>query len=190
KGSAAVGLHNVADGLIAKGSHDVVNGNQINTLSQDVAKFLGGDASFKDGSFTQPTYKLSHVSEDGQVSKTAFNDVGGAFTGLDENIKNVNQRIKDISQGVAQDSLQWSKEDHAFVAKHGKEGSNSKIKFLADGDITASSTDAVAGNQLHALGSSVATYFGGGAEYKDGKWSAPTFKVKSVKEDGKTEDND
>ncbi|WP_375676644.1 hypothetical protein, partial [Bartonella sp. CB10SXKL] len=79
-----------------------------------------------------------------------------------------NQRIKDVSQGIAQDSLLWNKDDHAFVAKHGKEGSNSKIKFLADGEISSSSTDAVAGNQLHTLGSSVAQYFGGGAKYENG----------------------
>ncbi|WP_208442634.1 hypothetical protein, partial [Bartonella raoultii] len=34
--AAAVALHNVADGQISKGSHDVVTGGQINTLSQDV----------------------------------------------------------------------------------------------------------------------------------------------------------
>ncbi len=34
----------------------------------------------------------------------------------------------------------------------------------------------------------VAGYFGGGAEYKDGKWSAPTFTVKVFNEDGNGED--
>ncbi|WP_146739255.1 hypothetical protein, partial [Candidatus Bartonella washoeensis] len=31
-------------------------------------------------------------------------------------------------------------------------------------------------------------YFGGGAGYAEGQWSAPTFTVKSVTEDGTTED--
>ncbi len=186
KDSAAVGLHNVADGAISEGSHDVVNGGQINKISQDVAKFLGGDAKFSDGAFTGPTYKLSKVSEDGQVEDKSFENVGSAFTGLDENIKNVNQRIKDVSESVAQDSLNWSNADNAFVATHGKDGEkvNSKITSLKNGDISKDSTDAVNGSQLYSLNTTLAQYLGGGAEYKDGEWTAPSFKVKTVKEDG------
>ncbi|EJF96737.1 hypothetical protein ME9_00442, partial [Bartonella taylorii 8TBB] len=198
KGSAAVGLHNVADGLIAKGSHDVVNGNQINTLSQDVAKFLGGDASFKDGSFTHPTYELSSVSEDGQISKSVFNDVGSAFSGLGASVKNVNnhltnvvqnfdEKITNITQEIQGDTLLWSDADKAFVAKHGKDDarSNSKITFLQAGTVSENSTDAVNGSQLYSLNNTVATYFGGGAKYEEGKWVAPTFTVKTFDANGK-----
>ncbi|WP_375609721.1 hypothetical protein, partial [Bartonella sp. AC53GZZY] len=185
KDKAAVGLHNVADGQIAKGSHDAITGGQINKIGEDVAKFLGGEASFKDGALTQPRYKLSHISEDGQVSTSAFDGVGGAFEGLDDNIKNVNQRIKEVSEGVAQDSLNWSNEANAFLAKHGTEGSNSKITFLANGEISAKSTDAVTGNQLYSMNQTFATYFGGGAGYNEkGEWVAPTFKLKTVNSDG------
>ncbi|MDD9334301.1 MAG: hypothetical protein PV354_11855, partial [Bartonella sp.] len=70
----------------------------------------------------------------------------------------------------------------------GKEGAktNSKITSLANGDINGSSSDAVAGNQLYTLGSEVAKYFGGGARYEEGKWTAPSFTVKTVKDDGVT----
>ncbi|UNF35601.1 Vomp family autotransporter [Bartonella krasnovii] len=184
KGSTPVGLHNVANGNIAKDSHDVVTGGQINTISQDVAKFLGGDTSFEKGSFTGPTYKLSEVDTHGQVSSTEFKDVGSAFAGLNKNIKNVNDRIKEVSEGVAQDSLSWSKEANAFSAQHGAGAkTNSKIKFLAAGDIAKDSTDAINGSQLYSMNNTLATYFGGGAEYKDGKWVAPSFKVKTVKKD-------
>ncbi|UNF53817.1 hypothetical protein MNL01_00205 [Bartonella krasnovii] len=56
----------------------------------------------------------------GKITDSSFNDVGSAFAGLDINIKNVNQRIKEVSEGVAQDSLSWSKEANAFSAQHGK----------------------------------------------------------------------
>ncbi|EJF96740.1 hypothetical protein MEE_00315, partial [Bartonella elizabethae F9251 = ATCC 49927] len=180
KNSTAVGLHNVADGQIANGSHDAVTGGQINSIGESIAKFLGGEASFKDGGLTQPTYKLSDVSTEGKVTDKTFTDVGSAFTGLDKNIKNVNDRIKEVSEGVAQDSLNWSNTEGAFVAQHGKEGAkaNSKIKFLAAGDVGQASTEAVNGSQLYALGSSVAQYFGGGAGYdKEGNLKAPSFKV-------------
>ncbi|WP_208439313.1 hypothetical protein, partial [Bartonella tribocorum] len=85
---------------IADKSHDAITGGQINTISQDVAKFLGGETSFKDGAFTGPTYKLSQVDEKGEAKQAEFKDVGSAFSGLDENIKNVNDRIKEVSQGV------------------------------------------------------------------------------------------
>ncbi|WP_406603945.1 Vomp family autotransporter [Bartonella gliris] len=181
-----VGLHNVADGKIAKDSHDVINGNQIDAISQDLAKFLGGDAAFSDGTFTEPTYKLSHVAEDGKVTDSSYTDVGSAFAGLDTSVKNVNQRIKDVSESVAQDSLNWSKDKGAFVAQHGEgdKKANSKITSLAVGDIGKDSTDAVTGGQLYSLGSSVAKSLGGNASYENGAWTAPSFKVKTVKEDG------
>ncbi|WP_208433785.1 YadA-like family protein [Bartonella taylorii] len=148
KDSTPVGLHNVADGKIAENSHDVVTGGQINKIGGDIAKFLGGEASFKDGALTQPTYKLSQIAKDGVVTENSFNDVGVAFGGLDTNIKNVNQRIKEVSENIVQDSLSWSKEDDAFVAKHGAEKIASKIKFVAGGDLSENSTDAVNGGQL------------------------------------------
>ncbi|MDD9330667.1 MAG: hypothetical protein PV353_09830, partial [Bartonella sp.] len=82
--------------------------------------------------------------------------------------------------------LLWSKTDEAFVAQHGEEGNktNSKITSLQNGDISATSTDAVNGSQLHSLGNNVATYFGGGAGYKDGQWTAPEFKVSQFNADG------
>ncbi|WP_187147395.1 YadA-like family protein [Bartonella grahamii] len=186
KDKTAVGLHNVADGNISKDSRDAITGGQLNTISQEVAKFLGGNATFEKGIFKGPIYNLSSITTDGMSTPIAFTNVGAAFAGLDTNIKNVNARIKEVSQGVAQDSLNWSKTDNAFVAQHG-EGeakANSKITSLANGAISETSMDAVNGSQLHTLGTGVATSLGGGAVYKDGKWTAPTFKVKQIGSDG------
>ncbi|EJF89974.1 hypothetical protein ME1_00199, partial [Bartonella vinsonii subsp. arupensis OK-94-513] len=193
KDKSPVGLHNIADGKISKGSHDAITGGQVNKIGEDVAKFLGGGTGFNNGTFTGPTYNLSKVDADGQVEKKSFNDIAQAFTGLDENIKNVNQRIKDVSENVAQDSLNWNEEKKAFVATHGEEGNkaNSKITSLQYGNIAENSTDAITGGQLYSLGSDVAKYFGGGASYAEGTWTAPTFTVKTIKDDGETiEDKD
>ncbi|WP_375667110.1 MULTISPECIES: hypothetical protein, partial [unclassified Bartonella] len=194
KDKKPVGLHNIADGVISESSHDAVNGGQINTISKNVTKFLGGNATFNNGVFTNPTYSLSEIDKDGKITDKPFTDVGSAFEGLDTNIKNVNTRIKEVSEGVAQDSLLWNKEANAFVARHEKrkeekDGAvatpeNSKITFLANGDITATSSDAIAGNQLHSFGSSVASYFGGNASYTEGKWTAPSFTIKKFDTEG------
>ncbi|EJF98407.1 hypothetical protein MEI_00578, partial [Bartonella vinsonii subsp. arupensis Pm136co] len=72
KDKTPVGLHNVADGKIAKDSHDAITGSQVNKIGEDIAKFLGGKASFKDGALTQPTYKLSYIAKDGVVTESSF----------------------------------------------------------------------------------------------------------------------
>ncbi|WP_375636757.1 hypothetical protein, partial [Bartonella sp. MR90HLJMH] len=195
KDKTAVGLHNVAAGKIAKDSRDVITGGQVNTIGEDVAKFLGGNASFEKGIFKGPIYNLSSITTDGTATEKSYNDVGSAFAGLDTSVKNVNARIKEVSQGVAQDSLNWSKTAHAFVAQHEKREEkdgkvvvtqeNSKITSLAAGAITKDSTDAINGSQLHSLGNTVATYFGGSATFADGAFTAPTYKISNVAEDGK-----
>ncbi|SSZ39870.1 Adhesin yadA precursor [Bartonella grahamii] len=186
KDKTAVGLHNVADGKIAKDSHDAITGGQINTIASDLSKILGGDVSFDGKNFKGPTYNLSNIDEKGEVTDKPHTDVGSAFKGLDDNIKNVNARIKEVSEGVAQDSLSWSDGDKAFVALHG-EGDDrkaSKITSLAVGDITKESTDAVNGSQLYSLGDKVAKYFSNDAEYKDGELNVPDFKLKTINDDG------
>ncbi|OLL50135.1 hypothetical protein AT243_00595, partial [Bartonella henselae] len=209
KDKTPVALHNVADGSISKDSHDAINGGQIHTIGEDVAKFLGGAASFNNGAFTGPTYKLSNIDAKGDVQQSEFKDIGSAFAGLDTNIKNVNnnvtnkfneltQNITNVTQQVKGDALLWSDEANAFVARHeksklGKGASkatqeNSKITYLLDGDVSKDSTDAITGKQLYSLGDKIASYLGGNAKYENGEWTAPTFKVKTVKEDGKEEE--
>ncbi|WP_208439323.1 hypothetical protein, partial [Bartonella tribocorum] len=50
--------------------------------------------------------------------------------------------------------------------------------------IASGSTDAVTGGQLYSMNNTLASYFGGGAEYKEGKWAAPNFKVKKIDTEG------
>ncbi|WP_246046887.1 Vomp family autotransporter [Bartonella mastomydis] len=191
KNNTPTALHNVANGIISDKSHDAITGGQIYKIGGDIAKFLGGDAAFNNGAFTGPTYALSEVSEAGQVTDKSFSDVGKAFAGLDSNIKNVNDRIKEVSQEIAQDSLLWSKQDGAFVASHGAGDTrkDSKITHISAGDITAVSTDAVIGKQLYELHQTLATYLGGGSEYnKDKGWKAPDFKIQQFGENGKSEE--
>ncbi|WP_273757779.1 Vomp family autotransporter [Bartonella sp. AU55XJBT] len=191
KNNIPTALHNVADGIISDKSHDAITGGQIYKIGGDIAKFLGGDTAFNNGAFTEPIYTLSEISKEGQVTDKSFSDVGKAFTGLDSNIKNVNDLIKEVSQGIAQDSLLWSKQDGAFVASHGVGDTRkeSKITHILAGDITAVSTDAVIGKQLYELHQTLATYLGGGSEYdKDKEWKAPDFKIQQFGENGKPEE--
>ncbi|WP_375646185.1 Vomp family autotransporter, partial [Bartonella sp. CM87QHHN] len=177
----------LANGEISAKSTDAITGGQLFETNDKVVTYLGGNAAFNNGVFTGPTYSLSEIDKDGKITAKPFTNVGSAFEGLDTNIKNVNQRIKEVSEGVAQDSLNWNNEANAFVAKHGTEGNNSKLKFLLDGEISKGSTEAITGNQLYSMNQTFATYFGGGAGYNEkGEWVAPTFKLKTVNDDGST----
>lgn len=194
KNNGPVALHNVKDGSISQDSKDAINGSQINKISADIAKFFGGGAKFVDGAFKGLKYTLSAIV-DGQVGKANFYDVGSALTGLDKNVQDVNQRLTKVSnefnqtiEGISKDALLWDDEEGAFVARHEKDGqkTNSKLKYLLDGEIAKGSTDAITGNQLYLMSNQLANYFGGGAKYKNGKWTDPTFKISKVNENGET----
>ncbi|WP_371410320.1 Vomp family autotransporter [Bartonella sp. 1-1C] len=182
-----VAIHNLKDGVISSESSDAVNGKQINKLSEDIANIFGGSTEFRNGVFTRPVYDLSHVTTEGIVTRKIYNDVGSAFAGLDANIKNVNTRIQyviddfnDKIANISSDALLWSAQEGAFVALHGSKGQakrNSKLTFLLDGEIDINSTDAITGKQLFQMSNKLASYFGGGAQYRDGKWTDPTFTI-------------
>ncbi|MET3559656.1 autotransporter adhesin [Bartonella japonica] len=190
-----VALLNVKNGNISEDSHDAINGSQINKIAGDIANYFGGDTKFENGIFSAPTYTLSVITEDGQGenAKVKYHDVGSALKGLDSNIQSVDNRLTNVVNeftnqfdGFLNDALLWSEEEQAFVAKHGKNGekTKSKLKFLLDGEIAQGSTDAITGNQLYLLNQTLATYFGGGAKYENGQWTAPDFKISQFDANG------
>ncbi|WP_375607991.1 MULTISPECIES: Vomp family autotransporter, partial [unclassified Bartonella] len=192
-------LTSLLDGAIKSGSTDAVTGNQLHALGDNVAKSLGGGAKYEEGQWTAPVFTVKSVNADGKTEDKNYHDVTTAFAGVGSSFANVNNSITNIKNEIGKDiadaksdSLLWSETANAFVATHGKEGSktNSKLTSLLDGAIQSGSTDAVTGNQLHALGDNVAKSLGGSASYENGTWTAPTFTVKSVKEDGNTEDKE
>ncbi|UNF43960.1 Vomp family autotransporter [Bartonella krasnovii] len=194
KNNGPVALHNVKNGSISEDSHDAINGSQIHSMGNDIAKFFGGGAKFVNGAFKGLKYTLSAIV-DGQVGKANFYDVGSALTGLDKNVKDVNQRLTNVSnkfnqkiEGISKDALLWDDNEEAFVARHEKDGkkTNSKLKYLMDGEIADGSTEAITGNQLYFMSNQLANYFGGGAKYENGKWTDPTFNISKVDKDGKT----
>ena len=81
-------LSNIADGKVAAGSKDAVNGGQLNTVKTDLANALGGGAKVENGTFTGPTYNIT--KDDGSNTKEAVNNVGDAISKLDGRINNAN----------------------------------------------------------------------------------------------------
>ncbi|MET3590311.1 autotransporter adhesin, partial [Bartonella silvatica] len=146
-------------GIVSEGSTDAINGSQLHVLGASVAKSLGGEASYKDGTWIGPTFMLKQFDKNGLFKEETYHNVTAAFAGIDTNftnvVKNFDTKIDDITAQVQGDALLWDKDADAFVAKHGEEKSNSKIKYLAQGDISVSSSDAVNGSQLFETNTTV-----------------------------------
>ncbi|HBH9408422.1 TPA: YadA-like family protein, partial [Escherichia coli] len=76
------------------------------------------------------------------------------------------------------DSLLWNATAGAFSAKHGTNGTDSKITNLLAGTVSSDSTDAINGSQLYGLADSFTSYLGGGADISDaGVLTGPTYTI-------------
>ncbi|WP_336278882.1 hypothetical protein, partial [Bartonella sp. CB175] len=177
----------LSDGNISASSTDAINGSQLSSMGEMLATYFGGDARYADGDWTAPTYRIQN---------TVYNDVGSAFVGVDKSLKNINNSIddikSDITENITKNVLSWDDSENAFVARHkvGSVKSNSKLRFLSDGDISQDSTEAITGGQLYSMSNTLAKYFGGGAQYKNEQWIAPSFMVKTFDAEGNaTEEN-
>ena len=84
-------LSNIADGKVAEGSKDAVNGGQLNTVKSDLATALGGGAKVENGAFTGPTYNIT--KDDGSNTKEEVKNVGDAISKLDGRINNANTTL-------------------------------------------------------------------------------------------------
>ena len=88
--TAPTTLSNIADGKVAAGSKDAVNGGQLNTVKSDLATALGGGAKVENGTFTGPTY---NITKDDGTGTEPVNNVGEAITKLDGRINNANTAL-------------------------------------------------------------------------------------------------
>ena len=83
-------LSNIADGKVAAGSKDAVNGGQLNTVKTELATALGGGAKVENGVFTGPTY---NITKDDGTGTEATSNVGEAISKLDGRINNANTTL-------------------------------------------------------------------------------------------------
>ncbi|UNF47150.1 YadA-like family protein [Bartonella krasnovii] len=188
-------LTGVHDAVLDPTSNQAVNGSQLYKLGIGVAKSFGGGAGYdKNGNWIAPTFMVKAFDKNGNKVDKSYNSVSAAFTGVSDSFVSLDKKIENLVANVAGDSL-VKQDDTGLITIGGKvsgakvsiANSDNAVRTLTGvnaGSITATSTEAVNGSQLYSMNNVVAGYFGGGAEYKDGKWSAPTFTVKVFSEDG------
>ncbi|AQX30244.1 YadA-like family protein [Bartonella schoenbuchensis] len=188
-------LTGLKDGELKEGSKDAVTGAQLHKMGSDISKYLGGGANVLEN--TPPKYTIQTKDH---------KDIGSAFAGVDTSLTQLSSRIGKVEENnlVAQGELQGE----SNVITIGKEVDGDKISLtnskeehrvlsgVADGDISAKSTDAVSGKQLYKLDQSVEklkssaegvegniasfnknlnVYLGGGADVLNGR--APTYSI-------------
>ncbi len=142
---------NVADGTVAAGSKDAVNGGQLHNTANSVASALGGGSKVNsDGTVSAPSYT---------VQGNTYNNVGSALGAVDSNITNLGTTVNSIGGDVTAlkngtaGVVQRSGENGTVLTAPGGTGANpgaaQTLGNVADGEVNGTSKQAVNGSQLY-----------------------------------------
>jgi autotransporter adhesin len=137
----------ISAGAVDAASADAVNGSQLYANASSTAAALGGGSSVNaDGTISAPSYS---------VGGTAVNNVGAAITNIDgrvtqntSDIASLQSTVGSISGSVA-NAVSYDTAAHNQVTLGGSDAA-SKVRLtnLQDGELSATSSDAVTGAQL------------------------------------------
>ncbi|MDB5768642.1 MAG: Trimeric autotransporter adhesin, partial [Collimonas fungivorans] len=91
-GSSGSVIDNLADGAIAAGSKQAVNGSQLHQVGDSVAQMLGGGAMMGVNGFTGPVFGVQGGS---------YHNVGDALGALDGALDSLGNRVSSLENGGA-----------------------------------------------------------------------------------------
>ncbi|KVF45847.1 ESPR-type extended signal peptide-containing protein [Burkholderia seminalis] len=186
-GGTARTLKGVAAGDVSAASTEAVNGSQLHGVSDSVAAAIGGNSKVNsDGSISAPSFTIG----DGSGGTKIVNSVGDVVTNLDGRVTTNEGDIKKLADDIGSGTLGLVQQpkpgdditvgantDGNAVNFSSKTGART-LKGVAAGDVSAASTEAVNGSQLHGVSDSVAAAIGGNSKVNsDGSISAPSFTV-------------
>ncbi|MDN7849374.1 ESPR-type extended signal peptide-containing protein [Burkholderia seminalis] len=186
-GGTARTLKGVAAGDVSAASTEAVNGSQLHGVSDSVAAAIGGNSKVNsDGSISAPSFTVG----DGSGGTKIVNSVGDVVTNLDGRVTTNEGDIKKLADDIGSGTLGLVQQpkpgdditvgantDGNAVNFSSKTGART-LKGVAAGDVSATSTEAVNGAQLHGVSDSVAAAIGGNSKVNsDGSISAPSFTV-------------
>ncbi|HEY4295137.1 MAG TPA: YadA-like family protein, partial [Paraburkholderia sp.] len=138
----------VAPGAVGASSSDAVNGSQLYAQAASTAVALGGGSTVNpDGTVTAPSYSVG-----GKV----VNSVGGAITDLDGRVTQNSTDIAGLQttlgglNGAVANAVQYDSPAHDKLTLGGTAANVPKVQLtnLQDGELSATSSDAVTGAQL------------------------------------------
>ncbi len=164
-------LKNVAAGAVNATSMEAVNGSQLYGASQSTATALGGGSQVgTDGTISAPSYSLAGGT-------TTVKSVGAAIGNLDGRVTANASDISTLKDTIENSGLIDPETGHAVAAvryDRNEDGSANRASVtlgdartavglhnVAAAAVSATSTDAVNGSQLHGTATSVANAIGG-----------------------------
>ncbi|PKF32548.1 ESPR-type extended signal peptide-containing protein [Acinetobacter proteolyticus] len=175
-------ISNVADGSIAKGSKDAVNGGQIKNISDSIKNSIGGNTTVNpDGSISTNNIggtgkdnindAISNVKDAATKAKTTVtegdNIVVKETTNKDGSTNYEVSTKKDLNLDsiTTGDTVLNDKgltiKDGPSITKDGINAGNKVISNIADGSIANGSKDAVNGGQIKNISDSIKNSIGG-----------------------------
>ncbi|EEW2339224.1 hypothetical protein D9J91_09355 [Escherichia coli] len=203
-GDLTAGSTDAVNGSQLKTTNDAVTANTTNIATNttnitnltDAVDSLGDDSllwnatagAFSAAHGTEATSKITNVKDgdltagstdavNGSQLKTTNDAVAANTTNIATNTTNITN-LTDAVDSLGDDSLLWNATAGAFSAKHGTNGTDSKITNLLAGTVSSDSTDAINGSQLYGLADSFTSYLGGGADISDaGVLTGPTYTI-------------
>ncbi|EGC4104313.1 YadA-like family protein [Escherichia coli] len=203
-GDLTAGSTDAVNGSQLKTTNDAVAANTTNIATNttnitnltDAVDSLGDDSllwnatagAFSAAHSTDATSKITNVKDgdltagstdavNGSQLKTTNDAVAANTTNIATNTTNITN-LTDAVDSLGDDSLLWNATAGAFSAKHGTNGTDSKITNLLAGTVSSDSTDAINGSQLYGLADSFTSYLGGGADISDaGVLTGPTYTI-------------
>ena len=132
-----VTLGNVADGTVAAGSKEAVNGSQLHKTANSTATHLGGGSAVQaDGSISAPTYTLANASG----APTNYSNVGDALTALNARTNAANAGWKFQVNSAAEQTIEPTNTVKFLNGRNIELSNNGKdITVATKADLTADS---------------------------------------------------
>ncbi|USA47090.1 YadA-like family protein [Acinetobacter sp. C26M] len=154
-------ISNVADGEVAAGSKDAVNGGQLNDSVGSVGDIIGGGVTNEGGKLNGP-FTVNDKGYD-NIADAIAGESAAAKTEVTEG-KNINVTKttgddgQDIYSVATADDVEF---DSVKVGNVSIDGTTGKISGVTAGDVNPNSTDAINGSQLYGVADSVKNAIGG-----------------------------
>ncbi|MGA1797398.1 YadA-like family protein [Sphingomonas sp. 4RDLI-65] len=186
--AGAVALHNVADGVVATGSTDAVNGGQLALVSGQVGTLNGLAVQYDDlsrsrvtfGGAGTPSVVLGNVAA-GTLGATSTEAVNGSqLFATNTNVTNTNTALTNLTTSISNGGIGAVQYSNAAtpttpnggvpsndVALVGAAAGPVGLHNVADGVVATGSTDAVNGGQLASVSGQVSGLSALAVQYDD-----------------------
>jgi len=186
--AGAVALHNVADGAVAVGSTDAVNGGQLALVSGQVGTLNGLAVQYDDLSRSRVTFggagaapvALGNVAA-GTLGATSLEAVNGSqLFATNTNVTNTNTALTNLTTNIANGGIGTVQYSNAAtpttpnggvpsndVALVGAAAGPVGLHNVANGNVAVGSTDAVNGGQLASVSGQVSGLSALAVQYDD-----------------------